>query len=253
MYASGSVLAFLFAWANAPFAAAAGIAAVFAVLQLTGVLGLIAGGEEGGEHDADHDVEHDVDADADNDVAQEQDADHDADDGGEDRSWASAALSPLGFGKIPFSVIWQTYALVFAGTGFALNMRFLGAGGPPATLAWTLPSAMLAAYLGVAVVARLLGPILSSEQQEATSRAGLVGQTGVVISSKVDSEFGEVRIRDKTGHDLRVVCKLAKGATSIPTERHNVVVVDYDEGKGELFVEPLDLEEDSMKSSGKLG
>ncbi len=247
MSASGSVLAFLFAWANAPFAVAAGITAVFALLQVTGVLGLIAGSGDGGDHDVDHEV--DADADADHDV----DHDHDGDDGGEDRSWAATALSPLGFGRIPLSVIWQTFALVFAATGLALNMRFLGAGGPPAySLAWTVPFAILDGYLGVAVVAKFLGPVLSSEGQEATSRAGLVGQTGVVISSKVDGDFGEVRIRDKTGHDLRVVCKLAKGAKYIPMERHTVVVVDYDEGKGELFVEPLDLEEDSVQASGKL-
>jgi hypothetical protein len=67
---------------------------------------------------------------------------------------------------------------------------------------------------------------------------------GVVISTKVDAEFGEVRIRDKSGHDLRVVCKLAPGAKSTPREHQNVVVVDYSEAKGELFVEPLDLEEE---------
>ena len=37
-----------------------------------------------------------------------------------------AALAPLGFGKIPFSVIWQTYALVFAATGFGAQSALPG-------------------------------------------------------------------------------------------------------------------------------
>jgi hypothetical protein len=240
VFATGSAVGFVFAWGNVPFAVAGGIGGAFALLQLTGVLGLLAGGDDGHDGDTEHDV------DADHDAGGDSDPDHDHDDGG-GRSWASSALAPLGFGKIPLSVIWQTFAFIFAVTGFALNLRYLQAGGPPiSSLAWTVPSAALTGYAVVAIVAWLLEPVLSSEEHQATRRAALVGQMGVVISSKVDGEFGEVRIRDKTGHDLRVVCKLAKGARSVPTERHSVVVVEYDEARGELFVEPLELEEDSV-------
>ena len=98
-------------------------------------------------------------------------------------------------------------------TGFGLNLRYLGTARavPLLTLAWTLPASLVGGYVAVALVARLLGPVLSSKEQEATSRAQLVGQIGVVISSQVNQEFGEVRIRDKTGHDVRVICKLPKG------------------------------------------
>jgi len=248
-----SALGFLLAWANAPFAVAAGIAGLFALLQVTGILGLIAGG--GGE--ADHDVDHDVDADADHDVEHDadHDQDHDQDHDGEDRSWTSAALAPLGFGKIPFSMIWQSFAAIFAVVGFALNLHFMGeaggAGPPLYTLAWTLPAGLVGGYLGVAILARVLGPVLSSTDQEATSRSQLIGQTGVVISTKVDAEFGEVRIRDKSGHDLRVVCKLAPGAKAMPKENETVVVVDYTEEKGELFVEALDLDEDEPEKAAQ--
>ncbi len=248
-----SALGFLLAWANAPFAVAAGIAGLFALLQVTGVLGLIAGGGDG---DADHDVDHDVDADADHDVDQdadhdaEHDQDHDQDHDGEDRSWTSAALAPLGFGKIPFSMIWQSFALVFAVVGFGLNLRFMDSGGPPLySLAWTLPAGLLGGYMGVALLARVLGPVLSSKDQEATSRSQLIGQTGVVISTKVDAEFGEVRILDKSGHELLVVCKLAPGAKAMPKEHESVVVVDYAEDKGEVYVEALDLEEEQPEKA----
>ncbi len=237
-----SALGFLIAWANVPFAIAAGVAALLALLQVTGVLGLIAGGGDG---DADGDVDHDVDADVDHDV--DGDADHDADADHEhagDRGWGVAALAPLGVGKIPFSVIWQTYALAFAATGFGLNLRYLGTAQtvPLLTLAWTLPASLVGGYVAVALVARLLGPVLSSKDQEATSRAQLVGQIGVVISSQVDQEFGEVRIRDKTGHDVRVICKLPKGTTKPVAEHKSVVVVDYEPERGDLLVEALDEE-----------
>ena len=226
-----SIVRFLIAWANVPFTIAAGIALLFALLQMTGVLGLLAG-----DHDGDHDVDHDVDHEVDHEVDADHDADAEAEDG---HSIGDYLLGPLGFGKIPFSIIWQTYAVAFAAAGLALNARYLSRpGGPPiGSLWWTTALALVAGYGVVALIARFLGPVLSSTKEEATSRGELVGQTGVVISSRVTSEFGEVRIRDKSGHDLRVVCKLADGAAP-PREHQRVVVVEY-EG-GELRVAPLD-------------
>jgi membrane protein implicated in regulation of membrane protease activity len=242
-----SLLGFLIAWANVPFAIAAGVAALFALLQVTGVLGLIAGGGDGDGHaEMDHDVDHDVDADADAD----HDADHEHDAG--DRGWGAAAIAPLGIGKIPFSVIWQTYALAFAAIGFGLNLRYLGtaAAVPLVSLGWTIPCSLVGGYAAVALVARLLGPVLSSKEQEATSRAQLVGQIGVVISSQVDQEFGEVRIRDKSGHDVRVICKLPKGAGKPVREHESVVVIDYEPERGELLVEAFEDDQPSRAARG---
>jgi membrane protein implicated in regulation of membrane protease activity len=95
----------------------------------------------------------------------------------------------------------------------------------------------------VSLVARVLGPVLCSKGQEATSRAQLVGQIGVVISSVVDESFGEVRIRDKTGHDVRLVCKLSKGSGAPVPENKSVVVVDYDDEHGDLLVEAFEDDE----------
>jgi membrane protein implicated in regulation of membrane protease activity len=246
-----SLLGFLIAWANVPFAIAAGVAALFALLQVTGVLGLIAGGGDGDGH---AEVDHDVDADVDHDVDADADADHDAEhdhDAG-DRGWGAAAIAPLGIGKIPFSVIWQTYALAFAAIGIGLNLRYLGtaAAVPLVSLAWTIPASLLGGYVAVALVARLLGPVLSSKDQEATSRAQLVGQIGVVISSQVDQEFGEVRIRDKSGHDVRVICKLPKGAAKPVREHESVVVIDYEPERGELLVEAFEDDQPSGVARG---
>lgn len=232
-----SALGFVTAWANAPFAIAAGLAAIFALLQVTGALGLLAGGDGDAEHDADGDVAAHV-GEA---HVGDADADHDAD--ADARGLGSAALSGLGLGRVPLSIIWQTYAVAFAMAGYGLNLRYLGRDEPPpvVTLAWTVPIGLVVGYVVVALLARILGPVLSSKDQEATSRANLVGQIGVVISSRVDHDFGEVRIRDKTGHDVRVICRLPKGRTAAVEEHASVVVVDCDD-RGDLFVEPLDDE-----------
>jgi hypothetical protein len=233
-----SAFGFVTAWANAPFAIAAGLAAIFALLQVTGVLGVLAGGGDA-DHDADGSGDHDADGGGDHDA--DADADHDAGGRGWASSWGAAALSGLGLGRIPFSIIWQTYALAFAMAGYATNIRYLGRDEPPpvVTLAWSVPIGVVVGYLAVALLARMLGPIFSSKEQEATSRTNLVGQIGVVISSRVDHDFGEVRIRDKTGHDVRVICKLPKERGTAVKEHASVVVVDCDD-RGDLFVEPLD-------------
>ncbi len=240
-------LRFLVAWANVPFAIAAGIAILFALLQASGVLGLLAGDHEaeaGGDAEAGHDVDGGHDADADHDA----DAEHDAD---ESPGMRDFVTSSLGFGKIPFSLIWQTYAIVFAATGLALNAHtYWGREPSTASLAWTLPIALVAGWSVVALLARFLGPVFASEHERATSRAELVGQTGVVISSKVTADFGEVRIRDKTGHDLRVVCKLADGAAA-PREHQRVVVVEYARERGELLVAPLEDDEPEEETKNR--
>jgi membrane protein implicated in regulation of membrane protease activity len=241
-----NALKYLFTWANAPYTMAAGVAILFALMQASGLLGLLAGGGDAdgdADHDVDADVDHDVDADVDHDVDADADADndHDADDAGHGHGIGATIFAPLGFGKIPFSIIWQTYALVFALAGLAINAAFAAPNGqiPLLTLAWSVPISIIAGYAAVSALARVLGPVLSSKAQEATSRAELVGQIGVVISSKVSSEFGEVRVKDKSGHELRVICKLAAGMRE-PAEKEQVVIVEFDKETG-LFVAPLDM------------
>jgi membrane protein implicated in regulation of membrane protease activity len=240
-----SALAFLFGWGNAPFAIAAGVVVVYALLQVTGILGVLAGASDhdhefgdaahGGEPTGEGgDADAQADADADADANTDANTDH--------QGGGRASIGAfLGFGTLPSSMIWQTFALVAAATGYALNFGYLGRpGGPPlVTLVWTLPAAASAGAVAVSLVARSLAPVFASKAQEATRRADLVGHLGVVISSRVSEEFGEIRIRDKSGHDLRVVCKLARGARIAPREHTRVVVVDQDE-RGALIVEPFD-------------
>jgi membrane protein implicated in regulation of membrane protease activity len=226
----------LIAWANAPFTVALGVAVLFAMLQVTGMLGLLAGGDD---HDGDHDADtgHDVDGD--------HDADADGDHESEHADALHSLLGALGVGRVPLSILWQTYAIAFALTGLAMNAVYLGRHGalPLVTLAWTLPTAMVTGFVVTRALGRSLGRLLANPEQEATSRRQLVGQAGVVISSKVDGEFGEVRIRDKTGHVVRVICT-TRESTPIP-EGREVVVVEYDPARDHILVAPLDDERDA--------
>jgi membrane protein implicated in regulation of membrane protease activity len=231
-------LHFLIAWGNAPFTVAGAVAILFALLSMTGVMGLLAGGDHDG-HEADHDVDADADADGDADCDHEQYHDNEHEDYGGDRGFTNIVLGGIGVGRIPLSLIWQTFALVFAVTGLILNASSLPLGPSTLSLVWNVPIASIAAYGFVALLARILGPIFATKEAEATKRSALVGQIGTVISSRVTSDFGEIRLKDHTGHIVRVLCKLADGSR-IPNEHEQVVVVDYEEST--LFVTPLDAE-----------
>jgi membrane protein implicated in regulation of membrane protease activity len=251
------LLKFLIAWANAPFTVVLGTVGLFALLQASGLLGLLGGGDHGGDGGDDvdgdgHDVEGHEAAHEDASGA-EHESDHDPDTDAESEERANVAhaiLAPLGIGKLPFSLVWQIYGAVFALTGLVANAHYVeSSSGPPIwSLAWTMPLALGVGYAAVAGLARLLRPIVADENANATTRAELVGQMGVVISRRVDEAFGEVRFRDKTGHDVRLVVNLAPGHEAA-REGEKVVVVDHDDGR--LYVARLDeaLEEEEGKET----
>lgn len=240
-----SFLMSLLAWANVPFTAVLCIAVVFALIQMSGLLGLLAGGgdhEGDADHDidADHDVDADHDIDADGDAENDADHDHDADQENE-QSAGHGLLAGLGVGKVPLSIIWQTYAVAFGLTGIIGNTIYLSYARalPPTTLAWTLPVALVLGYLVTRRLGRVLARVAADPRHEATSRKELVGHTGVVISSRISSEFGEVRLMDKTGHVLRIICRTRDSEPEI-AEGREVVIVEYDSSGDHLFVAPLD-------------
>lgn len=231
-----SLWSFLCAWGNLPFGVAFGIAVVFAALSWSGALSVLAGGGDSDEADGD---ETDADEADDSD-----DSDDESDDEGDDRGVFALALAPLGKGKLPWSLLWQSFAVIFAVTGYAANARYLReATVPLRSLFWTVPLALLVAYACVALLARLLGPVFSSDADLATSRKDLVGELGVVISTRVTAEFGEVRFRDKSGHDVRLVCALDHGSR-VPHEGEHVVVVGLDPHRDRVLVAPLEDDPD---------
>lgn len=240
-----SLWAFLCAWGNLPFGVAFGIAVVFATLSWSGALSVLAGGGDADDGEGDADGE-EGDADVGDDSDDESD---DSDDEGDARGVFALALAPLGKGKLPWSLLWQSFAVIFAVTGYAANARYLReATVPLRSLLWTVPLALLVAYACVALLARVLGPVFSSDADLATSRKDLVGELGVVISTRVTAEFGEVRFRDKSGHDVRLVCALDHGSR-VPLEGEQVVVVGLDTERDRVLVAPLEDDPDVPMAS----
>ena len=179
-------LSSLFAWANVPFTVSLCVAMIFALLQVTGVLGLLAGGGEAhAEADADVDADVDADADADADHDADSDQDHDADDPG-----GKGFLEGLGVGKVPISIVWQTFAATFGSAAIAMNTVLLSRTGsvPAYALAWAVPVAWCSATRPARSAAR--SGACFDPKQEATSRAEPWAR-GTVISTG-DERFGEL-------------------------------------------------------------
>lgn len=240
----------LFVWANLPYIGAFTVAVLFALLQMTGLLGLLIGDSD---HDADAD--HDVDADADHDVDADADHDADADNDGDHEHGGSVGgkiLVDLGVGRVPFSTVWQTFAITFGIAGLAVNSLALAPSGvvAPSTLAFTIPLSLVVAYLITRTTTRILGRFLGGEHEEASSRKDLVGSTGIVISSQITSEFGEIRVSDKAGRLVHLICRIRESEKPIASGKE-VVIVDYDAKTGHIFVSPLDVDLDDKPK--KLG
>lgn len=246
----------LLAWANVPFTAVLSIAVIFALIQMSGLLGLLAGGDHDGDADHDVDASADHDVDADHDLDHDADADHDHDhdaDQDNDQSAGQGFLVGLGVGKVPLSIIWQTYAVAFGLAGIIGNTIYLSYARalPPYTLTWTVPIALVFGYFVTRRLGRVLARVASDPRHEATTRRELVGHTGVVISSKISSEFGEVRLMDKTGHVLRIICRTRESEPTI-AEGREVVIVEYEKDGDHLFVAPLDEGAEPRSSKARL-
>ncbi|MDP3279036.1 MAG: DUF1449 family protein [Deltaproteobacteria bacterium] len=236
-----TVLSAWLAWANVPYLTAVAIAVGVALLQVSGVLGLLAGGDHGDAdgHDSDGDgvpdsVDTDADGDGDADGESESEGHHAVSVQGE----ATVSLvGLLGFGRAPMTFLLQTFAVAFAVAGLSVNTLVYGFARPPLwSMVWVIPIALVIGALCTRAMAAIAGKVFSTEGQEATSREGLVGSSGVVISSRVDREFGEVRIKDRIGHVVRVVCVTHD---SVPIEEgREVVVVEQEQGR--LVVSALD-------------
>jgi hypothetical protein len=230
-----SFIASLFAWGNAIYTFALATTLGFALLQVSGVLGWLAGAEAH-DGDADHDVDADADAYGDADHDADANGDRDANDG---VSPARGILATLGTGRVPFSIIWQTFGTSFGLTGIAVNTLMHAEVGQVSTwsLLWTVPASIVVGYQVTRLVGGALARLLSHDAAQASSRRDLVGRLGVVISSQLTTQFGEVRIRDKSSH-VRVVCKLA-GGSPVP-EGTEVVIIECT--KGELYASTFDAD-----------
>ena len=196
------------------------------------------------DSDADHDIELDADIDADVgvDLATPSHADHgvfdadfDHDHNIEPEFSLGRLLSPLGVGKVPLSIVWQTYFLAFGISGFISSFilsKFF-------ELAFwyfivTLPLALVAGWHLTKLVAKITIPLFKTSGIAESDR-DIQGRIGFITSLSVDDNWGEARlnINGSTNHMAVVTDEtdLKQG--------DQIVVVGYDEEKKRPIVNRL--------------
>ncbi len=146
------------------------------------------------ELEVDADVEAEVDADADHPVAR-PDIDADSDVG--QAHGLMAALTWLGVGRVPLSIVLMVLFLTFGLMGFAtmqLLRDVLGSNG----FFVALPVAIVLSFGLTSVVSRLIARYMPLNESSAEARASFVGRRGEVIFA-VSPEGGTVVVRDAGG------------------------------------------------------
>ena len=240
-----ALFGFLNHWWNLPYLVMLGLVAVFFVLQMVGMIG--------GDHDADvdHDVDADVDADADG-AAPEQDVDADADAeqdvGGDGFGWHET-LSFFGVGRVPLMVVWVTF-FIFAGfTGIFVNSTlFVNHGGtfPLWGFAASAGVSLAVGLVAVRLFSRVAAKFVDVGGRGATRKHELSGKSGIVASLQVDSNFGEVRVRDTHGNELLLHGRVHRDEPALKRGQ-KVVLVDYDPER-ELYWVTKSPEEEEGRS-----
>ncbi|MCK6549192.1 YqiJ family protein [Myxococcota bacterium] len=261
----------LFAWQNLLFTTTLGLGTLLFGVQ---ALGLFGSSDKDVDHDtdADHDVDHDVDAD--HDVDHDVDAGHDVDadhDGGHalehgpdahaldahhgDHALAhgdhdgvvAAALKGLGIGRVPLSMLLPLVLVGFGTFGLVASLVVGGLGARAATFEdWRVLPVLGAAAAGALLVARVgarLFARLAPDAKSVSDKWDLLGLVGVVTTTKVDLELGQVRVKDTFGNELEVPC-IARDAARIPKYGEEVVLVDWTPERNRFEVVPFSLDAD---------
>jgi membrane protein implicated in regulation of membrane protease activity len=247
----------LLEWYNLVFVAPIGLAAIYLILSASGI-----GGDS--DHDLSHEMDHDVavdhdlsadhdvaldhDVDVDHDVAMDHDVDVDHDvevghevqsgvehelhdthfEGHHNDSFTLRALSVLGFGKVPVSILMTCLMVIFGASGLICNGLFaqvLPWGWAPTVYFW--PSLAIAVVLSLTLTgwtAKGLARIMPTMETYAIKQTDLVGNVGVAVYALQAAEMGTVDVKDAGGTVHRVAAKLDAGAVPKGEE---VVVVRY--------------------------
>lgn len=224
------MLVYILQWWNLAFELPFLTALLYTILMSAGV-----GNSGEAEHDVgvDHDVGIDNDVDHDLDHGIEQITAHDHElvpthpQGGE----LVRALSFLGFGRIPLSLVLTTFLYIFGFAGWAGNMVLAGTVLPPEIYFWvSMFLAMTSSVFLTRTFAIRLSKLLPKyESFGITSLEDLVGYTGEV-TNQITATFGTANVHDNIGNLHEVICRVPPGEKPIPFGSH-VLLTGYDPGR----------------------
>lgn len=246
-------LDWLLGWWNLVFVVPFGLALLYLILYAASGVTFGDADADGdlAEPDVDHDVhlghdahlDHDldVDPDADLDVEADVDADLDGDldadvDGPEAPAGGTHAIEPggfrsaltwLGVGRVPLSVLLMVLMLAWGATGFLVNQLARESVGSDWRVALlSLPAALAVGLFVTRGVVRAIDRWVPLDETSARRRHDLLGLAGVAVYD-VTARFGMVGVRDDHGDLYQVPCRLAAGHADVIPKNATAVLVAY--------------------------
>jgi len=136
------------------------------------------------------------------------------------------ALSVLGVGRVPLSVVLITFLLIFSVVGWTLNMALSKVVWPPVLFfAISFVAATLCGMGGTRLLSGTLGRYMRPFESAGIPRAALVGSIGTACLS-INEDFGNAFVRDPYGTTHKVVCRVPKGFAPV-AKGQTVLLVRY--------------------------
>lgn len=182
-----------------------------------------------------HDIDVDYDVDAGGiEIGHDLGVEHSTEFGGHDHDFDHAhepshlmkALSFLGFGKVPVSIVVVSFCFLWGFTGYAANRMFENVL-PGWLYVWpSLATALLSACLGTNMLARIISRVMPSTETYGVSNAELVGQRADV-RFKVTATAGTITLHDRQGNFRQLPARSQMEGVEIPSGT-KVVIVRYD-------------------------
>jgi len=157
------------------------------------------------------------------------------------------ALSFLGLGRVPLSMLMMSFAFLWGFAGYAANQLGKSLVVEPAWFIW--PSLVLAGVAGLGGtrgLAQVVSRFLPSTESYATSRQDLLGRRAEVRYA-ITRSAGAALLHDGYGNLLEVSCRSQQDEAIPPGSR--VVLMHYDAREGLYLVRPDPLEARELPGS----
>lgn len=147
------------------------------------------------------------------------------------------ALSFLGIGRVPISIIVMSFCLIWGFTGWASNLLLQDALKSPLIFVWiSLGVALFASITLTGLLSRLYARFLPTTETYAVPREALVGRTADVIHA-VTQQGGTARLRDQYGNLRDIPCRVDESETGVMAG-HKVILMRFDSALGSFIVKP---------------